>query len=140
MTMHLLGPQYSTTSTRKRKKKLTDSQHTKMCVDWVAYNKQMKKMGCKTKTLDEYIAYRQGNLKSEKNTARPSLNKIPSYKSDHRERYPSSGDLVGHIPAKPTQQYSGEGKLLGIATMHKSNMVPVFSRESAEDIAKMRRG
>ena len=28
----------------------------------------------------------------------------------------------------------------GIATMHKSNMVPVFDKESAEDIAKMRRG
>lgn len=37
------------------------------------------------------------------------------------------------------QQYSGERKLLGIATMHKSNMVPVFDDQSAKDIAKMRR-
>jgi len=29
--------------------------------------------------------------------------------------------------------------LLGIATMHKSNMVPVFSEEDAEQISKMRR-
>ena len=37
------------------------------------------------------------------------------------------------------QQYSGERKLLGIATMHKSNMVPVFDDQDAKDIAKMRR-
>jgi len=35
--------------------------------------------------------------------------------------------------------YSGNRKLLGIATMHKSNMVPVFSEDDAEAIAKMRR-
>jgi len=36
--------------------------------------------------------------------------------------------------------YTGERKLLGVAVMHKSNLVPVFSQEDAEDIAKMRRG
>jgi hypothetical protein len=134
MTMHLMGPQYSTTSTRKRKKKLTDSQHTKMCIDWVAYNKQMKKMGCKTKTLEEYIAYRQGKYKPQlKGTP------LPKYQvSDHRQKYPS-GDGIGTTYARKENVYTGD-KLLGIATMHKSNMVPVFSKESAEDIAKMRRG
>ena len=44
----------------------------------------------------------------------------------------------GGYQQKP-QQYSGERKLLGIATMHKSNMVPVFDEQSAKDIAKMRR-
>lgn len=134
MTMHLLGPGYSTISTKKRKKKLTDSQHTKMCIDWVAYNKQMKKMGCKTKTLEEYIAYRQGKYKPElKGTP------LPKYEmSDHRQKYPS-GDGIGTTYARKENVYTG-GKLLGIATMHKSNMVPVFSKESAEDIAKMRRG
>ena len=37
------------------------------------------------------------------------------------------------------QQYSGERKLLGVATMHKSNLVPVFNEQDAKDIAKMRR-
>jgi len=40
---------------------------------------------------------------------------------------------------KKPQQYSGERKLLGIATLHKSNMVPVFDQQDAKDIAKMRR-
>jgi len=37
------------------------------------------------------------------------------------------------------QTYSGEQKLLGIATLHKSNMVPVFAKQDAVDIANMRR-
>lgn len=41
--------------------------------------------------------------------------------------------------AKASLQYTGT-KMLGIGTMHKSNSVPVFSQEEAEDIAKMRRG
>jgi hypothetical protein len=41
---------------------------------------------------------------------------------------------------KESMVYSGERKLLGIATMHKSNMVPVFSIEEATDVARMRRG
>jgi len=41
-------------------------------------------------------------------------------------------------PVKP-RQYTGD-KVLGLSTMHKSNLVPVFSAEEAVDIAKMRRG
>ena len=44
--------------------------------------------------------------------------------------------------AKPAPKvYSGERRLLGVATMHKSNMVPVFADrpEEATEIAKMRR-
>ena len=43
-------------------------------------------------------------------------------------------------------QYTGERRLVGIATMHKSNMVPVFAddddasgRKQATEIATMRR-
>lgn len=37
------------------------------------------------------------------------------------------------------QVYSGERKLLGVAAMHKSNLVPVFSEDDAKDLATMRR-
>lgn len=60
---------------------------------------------------------------------------------------------VAHIPSaegaqafcavKPEpKQYSGERKLLGIATMHKSNAVPVFAdnKQAAVEISQMRRG
>lgn len=36
-------------------------------------------------------------------------------------------------------RYTGD-KLMGIATMHKSNAVPVFNSDQAVELAKMRRG
>jgi hypothetical protein len=38
-----------------------------------------------------------------------------------------------------SMKYTGEA-MLGTATMHKSNGVPVFSKESIVDINRMRRG
>jgi hypothetical protein len=35
--------------------------------------------------------------------------------------------------------YTGDA-MIGIATLHKSNAVPVFSEQDAKDISKMRRG
>jgi hypothetical protein len=62
------------------------------------------------------------------------------------DKYPS---LVSESTGNPTprvepMQYTGERKLLGIAAMHKSNLVPVFEednggRQYAEDLAHMRR-
>ena len=49
----------------------------------------------------------------------------------------------GDVPTKPEPKvYRGKRRLLGVATMHKSNMVPVFADnpEEAIEIAKMRRG
>ena len=64
---------------------------------------------------------------------------IPDYSTD--PNYPPCSDKipVGTSNKKELLKYSGERKLLGIATMHKSNMVPVFDKEDAKDIAKMRR-
>lgn len=35
--------------------------------------------------------------------------------------------------------YTGD-KMLGIAAMHKSNLVPIFHQEAAKDVSTMRRG
>ena len=60
-----------------------------------------------------------------------------------KKEYPSYvGTNTGDItPRREPMQYTGERKLLGIATMHKSNMVPIFAdkKEDAKDIASMRR-
>lgn len=133
MSMHLLGPAYTTTSTRKRTKKVTTSSHTKMAMDWLAYNKQMKKLGIKTKTFDEYVQYRKGNYK-------PKLRGTPMPKyeiSDHREKYPSA-EGVGISFAREPNTYTGT-LIKGISTLHKSNAVPVISEEEMQDHAKMRR-
>jgi hypothetical protein len=51
----------------------------------------------------------------------------------------SSKVTPGHSTAvKPVQTYTGE-KIIGIATMHKSNLIPIFSHEQAVETSQMRR-
>lgn len=53
------------------------------------------------------------------------------------DQHPSKFEM-GTAPLKQSQKYTGTS-MLGVATMHKSSSVPVFSQEEAESIAKMRR-
>jgi len=59
------------------------------------------------------------------------------------QEYPSYvGTHTGNItPRRENPIYTGERKLIGIATMHKSNAVPIFEddKQHAIDIARMRR-
>jgi hypothetical protein len=52
---------------------------------------------------------------------------------------PSLDSGVGHA-TKPVQgkHYTGN-KIIGIATMHKSNAIPVFQADDCKDISSMRR-
>jgi len=52
--------------------------------------------------------------------------------------YPSLNSFVGSATKPSPKVYTGD-KLIGIGTLHKSNAVPIFSKEDAEDQAKMRR-
>jgi hypothetical protein len=54
---------------------------------------------------------------------------------------PSMNSRSGTTAKDRPKIYSGKRRLLGVATMHKSNMVPVFADkpEEAAEIAKMRR-
>jgi len=54
---------------------------------------------------------------------------------------PSMNSLSGTTAKPKPNVYRGDRQLLGIATMHKSNMVPVFADkpEEAAEIARMRR-
>jgi hypothetical protein len=131
--MHLLGPAYTTTNTKKRKP-VNKGVTAKYAQDWVEYNKQMKRIGSSTKTFDEYVQYRQGNYK-------PKLRgtPLPDYQvSNHRQKYPS-GDGIGVTFAKTPNEYTGT-LIKGIATMHKSNAVPVINQDQMEEISRMRRG
>jgi hypothetical protein len=132
--MHLLGPAYTTTNVGKRKSKMSAIKHTKLGLDWLEDCKFCKRIGVKPKTFEEYKQYRSGNYKPKlRGTPMPEYNV-----SNHREKYPS-GDGIGVTFAKTPNTYTGD-KLIGIATMHKSNSVPVFSQEDAIEIARMRRG
>lgn len=147
MTMHLVGPYMTTTNYRKQKqKKMTSAKLDKLRVEWRAYNKRMRKANCHSAQFDEfddYVAYTQGKApKVQKSAEFQEYKPQKSVNPRETQTYPSlSNNIAGFAPRKESPVYSGERQLLGIATMHKSNMVPVFAdkKEEAKEIASMRR-
>lgn len=140
MTMHLVTGM-SSLNTRKTQSKATKTQLKLWQSEWQADNRWRKQRGMSTRTFDMYVAYRLGSVEKQRRDFQPLTE--PVFKKgtldEHRARYPSQ-EMSGAVAAKKESPvYSGERKLLGIATMHKSNMVPVFDQESAVDIARMRR-
>jgi len=68
-------------------------------------------------------------------------NPVLTQAEEHRQKYPSYTGPVSHnsCAKKESMKYTGT-YVKGIATMHKSNAVPIVSKEHATDIARMRRG
>lgn len=83
---------------------------------------------------------RRINKCSLQGTDMPTLSYTPRPAAEFARSIQSLQTTANSTGRKETMVYSGERKLLGIATMHKSNMVPVFSSEEATEIARMRRG
>lgn len=139
MTMHLIRG-VCTLNTRKPKSKATKAQLAQWEIDWREDNKWRKSNGMERMTLEQYIDYRLGKSPKYKTKFEPlrTVSRVSDL-DQHRKLYPSQEMSGGNTARKDSMVYSGERKLLGIATMHKSNMVPVFDQESAVDIARMRR-
>ena len=125
MTMSMVGPHLTTTRYNRKQKQNKSKRLTKAQEE---HEKFLAKMGVGKTKLPT-------NAKGE----RIGLNSIPNYST--RKTAELSNKVAGHGPAKEGNTYSGERQLLGIATMHKSNMVPIFAdkKEDAKDIAEMRR-
>ena len=146
MTMSLVRGM-TTLNTKKRKAtKMTAGRLEKLQKDHREHNKYMKRIHAHSNvmTFDEYVEYVSGNFKAKTTTK----SKEWKYELTVRDtkHYPSVGNGVGVGLVKEPLQYTGERRLVGIATMHKSNMVPVFADDDDKDgskqateIAQMRR-
>jgi hypothetical protein len=89
------------------------------------------------KQLDYLKSVIQTRSAVSETTVKP---KIPEYKIPRGgKKIPSLKTLECQTTAVKTTQYTGSS-MVGIATMHKSNAIPVFSVEDAKDVSKMRRG
>lgn len=62
----------------------------------------------------------------------------PHIRSTERPPSLNGGVDTTYAPKADPARYSGT-ECIGIAAMHKSNLVPVFSTQEATDTAKMRR-
>jgi hypothetical protein len=130
MTMHLEGPWLSTGGKRKGKIKFRNSAEAQKArqldADWKELQKKWE--------VDAEDKKRKRALAAEPLTYRLSTpigretKRIASLDTGHR----------GAVRTKDIPQYTGNA-IVGISTLHKSNAVPVFSREEAIDISKMRR-
>lgn len=65
--------------------------------------------------------------------------KIPKYAFRGSDQHHTSVHTATPFTATATKQVYTGNNMLGVATMHKSNSVPVFSQDDAVDIAHMRR-
>ncbi|MDA9302627.1 hypothetical protein N8072_00695 [bacterium] len=125
MTMHLLGPHMTTT--KYNSKKSNRKKTAKLAKAEAEHDKFLRKQGVHP---DQLAAKKK----------RQDLNSIPDYKANKPD-VKLGNKVAGHGAHREANTYSGERQLLGIATMHKSNMVPIFAdrKEDAKDIASMRR-
>ena len=132
MTMHLAHPALSTTGKRKGKKKFASAEAKR-----------------KSEQLDKEwkeLLKRQG-LELEEKRKRRAMSAEP-LTSVYKLSIPAGRNTTAHIKSvdtglgnaalKPAKQYTGT-KVKGIATMHKSNAVPIINDEQAIEISKMRR-
>jgi len=107
------------------------------------YNKQRKRNGEAKVTFDEYVDIRCGRVtKKKQHPSEMGTYNGPSYTPPpgrETKVYPSLNSDRGVAVKQERQQYTGDN-MLGIGQLHKSNAVPVFKQEDAEDLAKMRRG
>ena len=140
--MHLVGPYLTTTNYRQRKGKVTQAQMNRWMDGWREKCKQNKRLGLAKPTFEEYVDALHGRVKTEKPKLvplQPSHDPVMEKIRQHKELYPSLNSMQGSTARPEPKVYTGT-LIKGIATMHKSNAVPIINKEQAIDIANMRRG
>jgi hypothetical protein len=129
MTMHLEGPWLSTTGKRKGKVKFRNAEEAR----------KARELDESWKALQKKWEVEADDKKRKRALSAETLSyklEIPAGRSTNH--IPSRGDGTGNATLSAPKVYTGT-KVKGIATMHKSNAVPVFSDEEAVAISSMRR-
>ena len=142
MTMHLERG-LTMLNTRKRKKKFTKKELTRFEKLRKDNNKFFTKLGMTehVMTSEQWMKYVSGKKRTKLKTRsyNDPFGRDTSY-SREGPNIPMSNKIPTKGGAKKEQmQYSGKRKLIGIGLMHKSNLVPIWDKEGAEEISKMRR-
>jgi hypothetical protein len=123
---------YSTTGKKKGKKKFASAEHARKARELEeSWKDLLKRQGLELEEKKRKRAMTSETLSS----AGYSL-KIPEGRNT--TAHLKSVDTGGNATLAPAKVYTGT-MVKGIATMHKSNAVPVFSDEQAVDISRMRR-
>jgi len=129
--MHLEGPWLSTTGKKKTKRKFASAEHARKARELdESWKELQKRWAVEAEDKKRTRALSAAPLKGSYSLSIPE--------GRNTTAHIKSVDTGGNAVLKPSPIYTGT-KVKGIATMHKSNAVPVFSDEEAIDISKMRR-
>ena len=133
MSMHLEGPWLSTSGKKKGKVKFRNAAEARKARELdESWKELLKRQGIEQEEKKRARALSAGSLSGSYSL------KIPEGRNT-TAHIKSLNSNVGSATLAPPKIYTGT-KVKGIATMHKSNAVPVFSDEEAQDISRMRRG
>ena len=130
MSMHLHHPSLSLNGKRKGKVKFRNAEEARKSRELDAAWKELQKKW----EVDADNKNRSRAMKAE-----PLTYKLTAPPGRGNTHHIPSVDTGGNATLAAPKVYTGT-KVKGIATMHKSNAVPVFSDEEAVEISKMRRG
>ena len=128
--MHLVGPYLSLNGKKKGKFKFRNAEEARKARELDASWKDLKKKW----EVDADEKKRSRAMKAE-----PLDYKLSAPAGRTTTHHSPSVNTGGTATLAPAKVYTGT-KVKGIATMHKSNAVPVFSDEEAVEISRMRRG
>ena len=126
--MHLEGPWLSTTGKKKGKRKFRNAEQARKARELDdSWQQLLKKYDVKPATKKE----KPKSLSSSYTLAVPADRNTTAH-------IKSLDTGLGVATKKESPKYTGT-LIKGIATMHKSNAVPILNQEDAEAVAKMRR-
>jgi hypothetical protein len=127
--MHLHHPSLSLNGKKKGKVKFRNAEEAR----------KARELDASWKELQKKWAVEAEDKNRKRALAAPLLSyNLSAGITRSTKHIPSRGDGTGNATLAPAKVYTGT-KVKGIATMHKSNAVPVFSDEEAQDISRMRR-
>ena len=130
MSMHLHHPSLSLNGRRKGKVKFRNADEARKARELDASWKELLK--------NQGLALEE-KRRSRAMKAEPLVYKLTGATDRAGTAHIPSRNTGGNATLAPAKVYTGT-KVKGIATMHKSNAVPVFSDEEAIEISRMRRG
>ena len=130
MSMHLHHPSLSLNGKKRGKVKFRNADEARKARELDASWKELLK--------NQGIALEE-KRRSRAMKAEPLVYKLTGATDRAGTAHIPSRNTGGNATLAPAKVYTGT-KVKGIATMHKSNAVPVFSDEEAVEISRMRRG
>ena len=98
-----------------------------------------KKLNAKWDKIPKWSRQSKSTPDPEKTTLTRVGPVVPAGRETTSVRSRTSSGRQPQATVNPPKKYTGTA-IVGIATLHKSVAVPVFSKEDAVDISKMRRG